>query len=115
MSSDYSNEYPGPRDIVRVESPVTKRNTGQAFDFLMGIKVISLLLANQDDNEKDIGIDRLRDLGRLLFFLAEQPSDVLGTLSDAFNDDDDGPDPGKERPVLTSIEATDNQVAGGAS
>ena len=46
----------------------------------MFIKVVSLLLAKQDNNGKEISIDRLRDLGRLFFFLADQPSDVLGEL-----------------------------------
>ena len=79
----------------------------------MFIKVVSLLLGNQDCNDEGISVERSRDLGRLFFFLAGQPSDVLNELSDAFNDDD--PDPGEERPVLTPIESTNNQAVGGAS
>ncbi len=106
----YANEYPGPADIARVESPVTQKNAQQAFDFLMGIKVVALLLANQDESGKDIDINRLRDLGQLFFFLVEQPSSVLGELSVAI--DDDEPDPGKQKPELVSI--IEKQAAGGA-
>ena len=112
--ANYANEYAEPNDIARKEGPVTKQNVSDAYDQMMFIKVVSLLLANQDGNAKDLEVNRLMDLGRLFFFLAGQPSDVLSGLSDAFNDDDDGPDPGKERPVLTPIEATNNQAVGGA-
>ena len=105
-------EYPGPADIARVKCPVTQKNAHQAFDFLMGVKVVSLLLANQDEGGKDIDISRLKDLGKLLFFLADQPSDVLGELSVAI--DDDEPTPGQHKPELVSIR--DKQIdAGGAS
>ncbi len=110
----YSNEYLGVCDIDRVKSPVTHQNVEDAFDQLMFIKVVSMLLANQDGNAEDLSINRLMDLGRLFFFLADHPSDVLGELSSAYNDDDDGPDPGKEVPVLTPIKATNNQAVGGA-
>ncbi len=112
--ANYANEYAEPRDIAKVENPVTKQNADDAYDQLMFIKVVSMLLANQDCNEEGISVERSRDLGRLFFFLAGQPSDVLSALSDAFNDDDDGPDPGKEKPLLTTVNAIDNQVAGGA-
>ncbi len=92
------NEYPGPRDIARVGKPVTRQNCNDAYDQLMFIKVVSLLMANQDGNEEDLDHCRFRDLGKLLFFLAEHPSDVLGELSTSIKDDD--PDPGKEEPVL---------------
>ncbi len=55
-------------------------------------------MGKQDGNEEDLDVCRLGDLGRLFFFLAEHPSDVLGELSVAIKDDD--PDPGKEEPVL---------------
>ncbi len=114
--SRYANEYAEPRDIARIKRPVTKQNAEDAYDQLMFIKVVSLLLANQDNNSgRELDICRMSDLGRLFFFLAGQPSDVLNELSAAYNDDDDGPDPGKERPVLTPIEATNNQAVGGAS
>ncbi len=113
--ANYANEYAEPRDIARVENPSTKQNADDAYDQLMFIKVVSLLLANQDNNSgRELDICRMSDLGRLFFFLAGQPSDVLNELSAAYNDDDDGPDPGKERPVLTPIEATNNQAVGGA-
>ncbi len=112
--ANYGNEHAEPRDIAKVENPVTKQNADDAYDQLMFIKVVSMLLANQDCNEEGISVERSRDLGRLFFFLAGQPSDVLSALSDAFNDDDDGPDPGKERPVLTPIETTNQAVIGGA-
>ena len=108
--ANYANEYPGPADIERVKCPVTKENAQQAFDFLMGIKVICLLLANQDEGGKDIDINRLKDLGQLLFFLAEQPSSVMGELSVAM--DDDEPTPGQQKPELVSI--GEKQDAGGA-
>ena len=104
------NEYPGPNDIARVKCPVTRENAQQAFDFLMGIKVVSLLLANQDESGEEIDIPRLRDLGQLLFFLAEQPSSVIGELSVSI--DDDEPDPGKQKPELVSMR--EKQAAGGA-
>ncbi len=95
------NEPPGPGDIAPVTSRVTKQNADQAFDLLMGVKVISLLLANQDENNPDLDTSRLKDLGRLLFFLADQPSSVLGELYSVLDDDD--PDPGKKEPALVSI------------
>ncbi len=107
-----ANEYPEPSDIVRKGGPVTKQNVSDAYDQLMFIKVVSLLLGNQDCNDEGISVERSRDLGRLFFFLAGQPSDVLGDLSSDFNDDD--PDPGKEKPIFTFIEATNNQAVGGA-
>ncbi len=106
----YANEYPGPEDIARVESPVTQKNAKQAFDFLMGVKVVSLLLANQDESGEEIDITRLRDLGRLIFFLVEQPSSVIGELSVAI--DDDEPTPGQHKPELVPI--SKKQDAGGA-
>ncbi len=99
--TNYANEYPGPEDIERVKSRVTKRNAEQAFDLLMGVKVVSLLLANQDESGEDIDINRLKDLGQLLFFLAEQPSSVMGELSVAI--DDDEPTPGQHKPELVPI------------
>ena len=63
-----ANEYPGPQDIARVKCPVTRKNAQQAFDFLMGIKVVSLLIANQDESGEEIDFTRLKDLGRLLSF-----------------------------------------------
>lgn len=111
---NYGNEYAEPNDIARKEGPVTKQNVSDAYDQLMFIKVVSLLLGSQDCNDEGISVERSRDLGRLFFFLAGQPSDVLGDLSSEFDDDAD-PDPGKEKPILTSIKATDSQVAGGAS
>ena len=110
----YSNEYLGVCDIDRVKSPVTHQNVEDAFDQLMFIKVVSMLLANQDGNAEDLSINRLMDLGRLFFFLADHPSDVLGELSSAYKDDNDDPDPGKEKPILTPIKATNNQAVGGA-
>ena len=109
--ANYANEYPGPSDIARVKSPVTHQNAQEAFDFLMGIKVIGLLLAHQDENAEEIDMSRQKDLGRLIFFLADQPSSVLGELSVAIGDDE--PDPGKHEPVLVPI--TNKQVAGGVS
>ena len=109
--ANYANEYPGPGDIDRVVSPVTQQNIDEAFDQLMFIKVVSMLLANQDCNEEGISVERSRDLGRLFFFLADQPSSVLGELSVSI--DDDEPNPGQHKPVLASI--GDKQVdAGGA-
>jgi len=108
----YANEYLGVCDIERVKSPATQQNVDEAFDQLMFIKVVSLLLAKQDCNEENISVERSRDLGRLFFFLADHPSSVLGELSVAI--DDDEPDPGKEKPILTPIEATNNQAVGGA-
>ena len=114
--ANYGNEYAEPRDIARIERPVTKHNTQDAYDQLMFIKVVSLLLANQDNNSgMDLDICRMSDLGRLFFFLAGQPSEVLCKLSDAYNDDNDDPDPGKEKPILMAIEATNNRAVGGAS
>jgi len=101
-----NNEPPGPSEIAQVTSRITKQNADQAFDLLMGVKVIGLLLANQDENNADLDTSRLKDLGRLIFFLADQPSSVLGELYSAIDDDD--PDPGKEEPVLM-------QSVGGAS
>jgi len=92
-----NNEPPVPSEIAPVRSPVTQENADQAFDLLMGVKLIGLLLAKQDCNEESISVERLRDLGRLIFFLADQPSSVLGELSVAIDDD---PDPGIEEPVL---------------
>ena len=56
-TNNCSNEYPGPRDIAEVECPVTEQNARQAVDFLMSIKAISLLLANQDPNEAELDIE----------------------------------------------------------
>ena len=113
--ANYGNEYAEPCDIARIESPVTKQNVDDAYDQLMFIKVVSLLLANQDNNSgRELDISRQSDLGRLFFFLAAQPSDVLADLSSDFRNNDD-PDPGKEKPILTTVNAIDNQVAGGAS
>ena len=103
------NEYPGPRDIAEVRSHVTNQNVDQAYDFLMGLKVVALLLANQDENNAELDTMRLKDLGQLIFFLAEQPSDVLGELRSALPDDD--PDPGQHKPVLVSM--SKKQDAGG--
>ena len=77
----------------------------------MGVKVVCLLLANQDEGGEDIGISRLKDLGRLIFFLVEQPSSVMAELSDAI--DDDEPTPGQQKPELVPI--SEKQDAGGAS
>ena len=93
-----ANELPELGDIARVEDPVSHQNIEDAFDQMMFIKVVGLLMAKQDGNEEDLDYCRIRDLGRLFFFLAGHPSDVLGDLGAAFNDDD--PDPGKEKPVL---------------
>ena len=112
--TNYANEYLGVCDIDRVKSPITHQNVEDAFDQLMFIKVVSMLLANQDGNAEDLSINRLMDLGRLFFFLADHPSDVLGELSAAFKDDNPDPDPGKEKPILTSIDATHHQAVGGA-
>lgn len=84
--ANYANEYPGVCDIARVESPVTKQNAQEAFDFLMGIKVIGLLLGKLDENGEGIGVDRQKDVGRLIFFLADQPSSVLGELESQYSD-----------------------------
>ena len=112
--ANYGNEYAEPNDIARKGGPVTKQNVSDAYDQLMFIKVVSLLLANQDNNSGgELDICRMGDLGRLFFFLAGQPSGVLGDLESDFKDDD--PDPGKEKPLLTTVHAIDNQVAGGAS
>ncbi len=108
--ANYGNEYAEPNDIARKEGPVTKQNVSDAYDQLMFIKVVSLLLGNQDCNDEGISVERSRDLGRLFFFLAGQPSDVLGDLNSDFNDDDADPDPGKEKPILTSIDATNHQA-----
>ncbi len=107
-----NNEPLIPSEIEPVRSALTQENADQGFDLLMGVKVIGLLLAKQDCNEERINVERLRDLGQLIFFLADQPASVLGELNVAI--DDDEPDPGKERPVLTPIEATNNQAVGGA-
>ena len=109
--ANYANEYLGPADIERVKNRVTQKNAEQAFDLLMGVKVVSLLLANQDESGKDIDINRLRDLGQLLFFLADQPSSVMGELSIAIDDDES--DPGTHKPVLVSM--SKKQDAVGAS
>ena len=112
----YANEYLGVCDITHPKSPVTHQNVTEAFDQLMFIKVVSLLLANQDCNEECISAERSRDLGRLLFFLADHPSSVLGELESEKDDrpSDLDPDPGKHEPVLVSI--GDKQIdAGGAS
>ena len=101
------NELPELRDIARVENPVTHQNIDDAYDQMMFIKVVSLLLARQDGNAEDLDHCRLMDLGRLFFFLAGHPSNVLGDFGAAFNDDDPDPDPGKHKPVLI-------QSAGGA-
>ncbi len=93
-----NNEPPVLSEIAPVRSHVTQENADQAFDLLMGVKLIGLLLAKQDCNEESISVERLRDLGRLIFFLADQPSSVLGELSVSIEDDD--PDPGKKEPVL---------------
>ena len=106
----YANEYLGVCDIDRVVSPATQQNVDEAFDQLMFIKVVSLLLAKQDCNEESISVERLRDLGRLFFFLSDHPSDVLGELSVAI--DDDEPTPGQHKPELVSIGK--KQEAGGA-
>ena len=113
--TNYANEYAEPNDIARKEGPVTKQNVSDAYDQMMFIKVVSLLLGNQDCNDEGISVEHSRDLGRLFFFLAGHPSDVLGDLSSEFDDDDTDPDPGKEKPILTTVNAIDNQVAGGAS
>ncbi len=84
--ANYANEYPGVCDIDRAESPVTQRNIQDAFDQLMFIKLVSMLLANQDESGKEIDIIRLKDLGRLIFFLADQPSSVLGELESQYSD-----------------------------
>ena len=107
-----NNEYDGPSNIARVTSRVTKQNVDQAFDLLMGIKVIGLLLGNQDENNPDIDTSRLKDLGQLIFFLADQPTDVLGELGSALPDDDDEPTPGTHKPVLVSM--SKKQDEGGA-
>ncbi len=111
--ANYGNESAEPSDIVRKGGPVTKQNVTDAYDQLMFIKVVSLLLANQDNNSgRELDICRMSDLGRLFFFLAGQPSDVLVHLESEFHDDDT--DPGQEKPILTSIEATNNQAVGGS-
>jgi len=113
--ANYGNEYAEPNDIARKEGPVTKQNVSDAYDQMMFIKVVSLLLANQDNNSgRELDICRMSDLGRLFFFLAGQPSDVLGDLESEFNDNDADPDPGEEKTILTTVNAIDNQVAGGA-
>ena len=96
-----ANELPEFSDITRVENPVTHQNIEDAYDQMMFIKLVSLLLARQDHNGEELDTCRLMDLGRLFFFLAGHPSNVLGDLGAAFNDDD--PDPGKEEPALISI------------
>ena len=107
-----NNEPPVPSEIAPVRSPVTQENADQAFDLLMGVKLIGLLLAKQDCNEESISVERLRDLGQLFFFLSDHPSSVLGELSVSI--DDDEPNPGQHKPVLASI--GDKQIdAGGAS
>ena len=113
--ANYANEYAEPSDIVRKGGPVTKQNVTDAIDQIMFIKVVSLLLGNQDCNDEGISVERQRDLGRLFFFLAGQPSDVLVHLESEYRDDNDDPDPGKEKPILTTVEATNNQAVGGAS
>ena len=112
--ANYANEYAEPSDIVRKGGPVTKQNVTDAIDQIMFIKVVSLLLGNQDCNDEGISVERQRDLGRLFFFLAGQPSDVLVHLESEYRDDNDDPDPGEEKPILATIESTNNQVAGGA-
>ena len=93
-----ANELPELGDIARVENPVTHQNIEDAYDQMMFIKVVSLLLARQDHNAEELDTCRLMDVGRLLFFLAGHPSNVLGDLGASYSDDE--PDPGKERPVL---------------
>ena len=113
--ANYGNEYAEPSDIVRKGGPVTKQNVTDAIDQIMFIKVVSLLLANQDNNNgRELDICRMSDLGRLFFFLAGQPSDVLVHLESEYRDDNDDPDPSEEKPILATIESTNNQVAGGA-
>ena len=84
--TNYANEYPGVCDIDRAESPVTHQNVQEAFDQLMFIKLVSLLLANQDESGKEIEINRLKDLGQLFFFLSDQPASVLGELESQYSD-----------------------------
>ena len=107
-----ANEYPGPRDIDRVENPVTHQNVQDAYDQMMFIKVVCLLLANQGDGGDNIDVDRFMDLGRLLFFLAEHPSRVLGELESHMTPRDNDTDPGKHEPVLASIGDKQNDAGG---
>jgi len=79
MSSDRSGH--GHLDIARKEGPVTHQHASNAYDQMMFIKVIALLLANQDGNSaRVLDLARQSDLGRLIFFLTEHPSDILGDL-----------------------------------
>ena len=77
-----ANELPGPGDVQKVQHPVSERNAEDGYNHLMYVKVIALLLSNQDDNN-DTVLDnqRLRDLAELLFFLVEHPSEVLGEVA----------------------------------
>ena len=102
--SNCASEYPGPNDIARVESPITHQNAHEAFDQMMFIKVIALLLANQDQNSaRELDLDRQSDLGRLLFFLADQPSTVLGEFA------------AEKRPEISNIVSDLPLNEGGAS
>ncbi len=50
VMANCANELPELGDIARVESPVTYQNIEDAYDQMMFIKVVSLLLARQDQN-----------------------------------------------------------------
>ncbi len=82
MSISYIEEM-DMSDIVPVTSQLSKKNAQQGFDLLMGVRAIGLLMANQDENNEGLTIDRQKDLGSLIFFLAGQPSSVLGELESA--------------------------------
>ena len=77
-----ANELPGPGDVQKVQHPLSQQNAEDGYNHLMYVKVIALLLSNQDDNNNTVlNNQRLRDLAELLFFLVEHPSDVLGDVA----------------------------------
>ena len=76
-----ANELPGPGDVKKVQQPVSQQNVEDGYNHLMYVKVIALLLSNQDDNHNTVlDNQRLRHLAELLFFLVEHPSAVLGDV-----------------------------------
>ena len=85
-----ANELPGPKDVQDVQHPVTDQNAQDGFDHLAYLKVIALLLSNQDHNN-DCVLDDMRicDLGRLIFFLTEHPSSVLSEVGSHIKDPSD--------------------------
>ena len=61
-----------------VESPATGQNGKEAFDLLMELKMVALLLQSMDESSSipdEIDIHRWCDLGSLIWRLTDQPAD----------------------------------------